>query len=107
MAAELTLLVDMVAVLGAASVGGYIANRLGQPVLLGYLVGGIIVGPAGLGLVNSESDIQTLAEIGVALLLFALGIEFSLADLLRVRQIAVGGGSLQILLTMMLGGGIA
>ncbi len=107
MAAELKLIVDMVAVLGAAAVGGYLANRLGQPVLLGYLLGGTIVGPAGLGLIKVEGDIQVLSEVGVALLLFALGVEFSLKDLLRMRAIALGGGSLQILLTILLGGGLA
>lgn len=107
MASELTLIVDMVAALGAASVGGYIASRFQQPVLLGYLLGGIVVGPAGLGVVTTEGEIQTLAEIGVALLLFALGIEFSLTDLLRVRRIALGGGSLQVILTILLAGGVA
>lgn len=107
MAGELTLIVEMVTILGAATVGGYVANRLKQPALLGYLLGGIVVGPAGLGLIAAEGDIQVLSEVGVALLLFALGIEFSLKDLLRVRKIALGGGSLQIILTILLGGGLA
>lgn len=107
MAGELTLIVEMVTVLGAAAAGGYLASRLGQPVLLGYLLGGILIGPAGLGLVKLQGDIQVLSEVGVALLLFALGVEFSLKDLLRLRRIALGGGSLQILLTILLGGGIA
>lgn len=107
MASQLGLIVDMVAVLGAASVGGYLANRLKQPVLLGYLLSGIVVGPAGLGLVKGEGSIQSLAEIGVALLLFALGVEFSIKDLIKVKGIALGGGGLQMLLTTLLGGGLA
>jgi CPA2 family monovalent cation:H+ antiporter-2 len=107
MAGELNLIVEMVTVLGAAAAGGYLASRLHQPVLLGYLMGGMIVGPTGLKLVALEGDIQVLSEVGVALLLFALGVEFSLKDLLRVRTIALGGGSLQILLTILLGGGLA
>lgn len=107
MAGELTLIVDMVVVLGAAATGGYVANRLHQPVLLGYLLGGMVIGPTGLRLVTLEGDVQVLSEVGVALLLFALGVEFSLKDLLRVRKIALGGGSLQILLTILLGGGLA
>jgi monovalent cation:H+ antiporter-2, CPA2 family len=107
MAAQLTLIVEMVTVLGSATVGGLLANRLRQPALLGYLLGGMIVGPAGLKLVAAEGDIQVLSEVGVALLLFALGVEFSLKELLRVRAIALGGGSLQILLTILLGGGLA
>lgn len=107
MANELTLIVELVTVLGAATTGGYVANRLGQPVLLGYLLAGTIVGPSGLKLVTSEGNIQVLAEIGVALLLFVLGVEFSLKDLLRLKTIALGGSTLQILLTMLLGGGLA
>jgi monovalent cation:H+ antiporter-2, CPA2 family len=104
---KLTLIVELVTILGAAATGGLLANRLGQPVLLGYLLGGIMIGPAGLKLVTLEGDIQVLSKIGVALLLFALGLEFSLKDLLRVRTIALGGGTLQILLTILIGGGLA
>lgn len=107
MAGELTLIVELVTVLGAATVGGHLANRLGQPVLLGYLLAGTIVGPAGLKLVTTEGNIQVLAEIGVALLLFVLGVEFSFKDLLRLRTIAFGGTTLQILLTVFLGGGLS
>ncbi|MGK7908289.1 MAG: cation:proton antiporter [Synechococcus sp.] len=107
MASDLNLIVEMVTVIGAATAGGYLASRLKQPVLLGYLLGGMVIGPSGFGLVALEGDIQVLAEIGVALLLFALGVEFSLKDLLRMRTIALGGGTLQILLTILLGGGLA
>lgn len=107
MATEITLIAEMVTVMGAATLGGCLASRLRQPVLLGYLLGGMLVGPAGLGWISLESDIKVLAELGVALLLFALGVEFSLKDLLRLRNIALGGGTLQILLTLILGGGLA
>ncbi|GAB4460869.1 MAG: cation:proton antiporter [Elainellaceae cyanobacterium] len=107
MASEVKLIVEIVTVLGAATAGGYLSNRLRQPVLLGYLLGGIVVGPAGLGLVALEGDIEVLATVGVALLLFALGVELSLKDLMRMRRIALGGGTLQILLTILLGGGLA
>lgn len=107
MAGDLNLIVEMVTVMGAATVGGYLASCCKQPVLLGYLLGGMVVGPAGLGLIALEGDIKILAEIGVELLLFALGVEFSLKELLQVRAIALGGGSLQILLTILLGGGLA
>ncbi|MEL7084560.1 MAG: cation:proton antiporter, partial [Cyanobacteria bacterium J06597_1] len=63
--------------------------------------------PKVLRLVTLEGDISVLAEIGVELLLFALGVEFSLKDLLRMRRIAIGGGTLQIVLTLLLGGGLA
>jgi CPA2 family monovalent cation:H+ antiporter-2 len=67
----------------------------------------MVVGPAGFNLVTLEGDIEVLSEVGVALLLFVLGVEFSLKDLLRVRAIAFGGGTLQIILTIFLGGGLA
>jgi monovalent cation:H+ antiporter-2, CPA2 family len=105
--ANVSLIVDMVAVLGTAAGGGYLASRLGQPVLLGYLLAGLVVGPAGLKLVQSADEINVLSEIGVALLLFALGVEFSLGDLFKVRRIALGGGPLQILLTTLFAGGLA
>ncbi|UFP95919.1 cation:proton antiporter [Gloeobacter morelensis] len=107
MASELQLIVDIVTVLGAAAAGGFLASRLRQPVLLGYLLGGMVVGPAGLSLVGDEGAIKALAEVGVALLLFALGVEFSIKELNKVRNIALGGGSLQVLLTIFLGGGLA
>jgi len=106
MATELTLIAEMVTVMGAATLGGCLASRLRQPVLLGYLLGGMLVGPTGFGWITVESDIKVLAELGVALLLFALGVEFSLKDLLRLRRIALGGGTLQIVLTLLLGGGL-
>ncbi len=107
MAADLFLIVDMVTVLGTAAAAGYLASRLGQPVLLGYLLAGLVVGPAGLKWVGSAEEIEVLAKIGVAFLLFALGVEFSLGDLLKVRRIALGGGPLQIVLTTLLAGGLA
>uniref|UniRef100_UPI00286C5F8A cation:proton antiporter domain-containing protein n=1 Tax=Chamaesiphon sp. OTE_20_metabat_361 TaxID=2964689 RepID=UPI00286C5F8A len=107
MAGKLTLIVEMVTVLGAATTVGYLANRLKQPVLLGYLLGGMIVGPTGLKLISLDNNIETLSNIGVALLLFTLGIEFSIKELLKVRTLAFGGGSLQIILTILVGGGLA
>ncbi|MGB8700977.1 MAG: cation:proton antiporter [Thermosynechococcaceae cyanobacterium] len=107
MSTNLFLIVDMVTVLGAAAVGGYAASRLGQPVLLGYLLAGLAVGPSGFKFIHSADEIEVLAKMGVALLLFALGVEFSLGDLLKVRRIALGGGPLQIALTMVLAGGAA
>ncbi|MEO1390442.1 MAG: cation:proton antiporter [Cyanobacteria bacterium J06634_6] len=99
MAAELGFTVDLMKVLGAAAVGGYSANRLRQPVLLGYLVSGLVIGPLGLQLIDDVNSIQELAKIGVAFLLFALGVQFSLEELNRVRAIAIWGSLCQIALT--------
>ncbi|MFQ4144311.1 cation:proton antiporter [Chlorogloeopsis sp. ULAP02] len=102
MATEQSLILDFTIVLGAAVVGGYLANRLRQPVLLGYLASGLIVGPFGFKLLSDVPQIKSLAEIGVAFLLFALGVEFSLAELKRVKNIALQGSILQISLTTVL-----
>ena len=93
-------IVDLTVVLWSSAIGGFITNRFKQPVLLGYLFSGLIIGPFGLGLINNVDDIKSLAEIGVALLLFTLGVEFSLAELKRVRDIALQGSILQISLTI-------
>ncbi|MEA5502836.1 cation:proton antiporter [Halotia wernerae UHCC 0503] len=97
---DFRLIVDLVVVLAVAACGGLLASLLRQPVLLGYLIGGMIVGPAGLGLIKEVIQVETLAQFGVAFLLFALGVEFSFAELKKVKAIALGGGGLQIALTI-------
>lgn len=98
---DFRLIVDLVTVLGIAAVGGLLAALLRQPVLLGYLLGGMIVGPAGLGIIKEVVQVETLAQFGVAFLLFALGVGFSLTEVKKVQSISLGGGSLQILLTIL------
>jgi CPA2 family monovalent cation:H+ antiporter-2 len=97
---DFRLIVDLVVVLAAAAGGGLLAALLRQPVLLGYLLGGAIVGPAGLGLVKELIQVETLAQLGAAFLLFALGVEFSFSELKKVQNISLGGGTLQILSTI-------
>src|SRR4030095_6452483 len=98
---------DFAIIVVAALAGGFIAQRLNQPLLLGYFLAGIAVGPYTGGITISEiHNIELLAEIGVALLLFALGIEFSFKKLQRVRRIAFFGTPVQLLLTILLGYGI-
>ncbi len=96
----------LVIVLVTAFVCGMIARRLRLPVILGYLIGGIVVGPKCLGLVGDTVQIETLAEIGVALLLFTLGMEFSLKSLRQIGRVSVIGGLSQIAITTALGFGI-
>jgi len=98
---DFRLIVDLVLVLGVAAGGGLLAALCRQPVLLGYLLGGMVVGPAGLGLIKELIQVETLAQFGVAFLLFALGVEFSLAELKKVQVISLGGGGLQIALTIL------
>lgn len=98
---DFRLIVDLVTVLAAAGAGGLLAALLRQPILLGYLLAGMIVGPAGLGLIKELIQVETLAQFGVAFLLFALGVEFSFSELKKVKGISLGGGGLQIALTIL------
>ncbi len=98
---DFRLIVDLFSVLAAAAVGGVLAGLCRQPALLGYIIGGMIVGPAGLGLIKELIQVETLAQFGAAFLLFALGVEFSFGELKKVQNISLGGGGLQILLTIL------
>ena len=100
---DLSLVATVALVLGAALVGGMLARRLGQPVLLGYIVAGAVIGPHTPGLATDRDRVIVLANLGVAFLMFALGLEFSLEELMRVRRIALVGGIAQIVLTIGLG----
>jgi Kef-type K+ transport systems, membrane components len=99
---DFRLIVDLVLVLVAATIGGLLASLLQQPAILGYLIGGIIVGPGGLGVIKELIQVETLAQFGVAFLLFALGVEFSFAELKKVQGISLGGGGLQIVFTILI-----
>jgi CPA2 family monovalent cation:H+ antiporter-2 len=98
---DFRLIVDLVSVFAVAACGGLLAALLRQPVLLGYLIGGMVVGPTGLGLIKELIQVETLAQFGVAFLLFALGVEFSFNELRKVQAIALGGGAAQITLTIL------
>ncbi|MFT4037318.1 MAG: cation:proton antiporter [Thermomicrobiales bacterium] len=100
---DLSLVITVALVLGAALIGGMVARRLGQPVLLGYIVAGALIGPHTPGLAQDPDQVVVLANLGVAFLMFALGLEFSLEELMRVRRIALLGGISQILLTVGVG----
>jgi len=104
---EFTLLQNLAIVLGAALVGGLAARLLKQSAIIGYLLAGVVIGPHALGLIQESNEITVLATIGVVLLLFTLGVEFSLRELMRVKRIAIGGGTVQMLLTTGLGLGVA
>lgn len=98
--------IDLLIVLVTAIAGGMLARWLHLPVILGYLAGGITIGPFGFGWVHDSNTIDTLANIGVVLLLFAVGLEFSLKELLKIGKIAILGGIAQIVLTAAAGFGL-
>lgn len=102
------LIADLTLVLAAALAGGLVAHRLGQPLIVGYILAGVIVGPFTGGFtVRHAEGIEELAELGVALLLFSLGLEVSFRELAPVRMVALGGAAVQIVLTIALGAGLA
>ncbi len=93
---EISLITTIAAGLGLALIVGFLAARLGLPPLVGYLVAGIIIGPATPGFVADVELASQLAEIGVMLMMFGVGLHFSIDDLLAVRRIAIPGAIVQI-----------
>jgi monovalent cation:H+ antiporter-2, CPA2 family len=95
---------DLAFVFVGAAAGGLVANRLRQPTILGYVLAGILLGPFTPGPhVRDVHGLETLAEIGVILLMYSIGIEFSPRDLLQVKWIALIGGPIGIFLSVALG----
>ena len=104
--ADLRFILDLGVAVAFALVGGMVAVRLRQPPIVGYLLAGIIIGPFTPGFVGDVDQISEFAELGVVLLLFALGVEFSIRELLPVRRVAVPGAIAQILITGIAGAAI-
>ena len=96
-------LLDMVVLLSAAMVLGTLAEQLKQSAIIGYLLAGMIVGPNILSLVSTGEGVDFIAELGVTLLLFSIGLEFSFKRLLKMGSITYLGGTLQVLLTTGIG----
>jgi CPA2 family monovalent cation:H+ antiporter-2 len=104
---DLSLISTIAAGFALALVLGFVAVRLKMPPLVGYLLAGVAIGPATPGFVADVALAGQLAEIGVMLLMFGVGLHFSLGDLLAVKRIAVPGAVLQIAVATALGAGIA
>ncbi|WP_168075703.1 YbaL family putative K(+) efflux transporter [Caulobacter sp. SSI4214] len=102
-----SLIATIVAGLGLAFVFGAIANRLKLPVLVGYLLAGVLVGPFTPGYVADQELAPQLAEIGVILLMFGVGLHFSLKDLMAVKTIAIPGALAQIAAATVMGLGLS
>jgi CPA2 family monovalent cation:H+ antiporter-2 len=93
---DVSLLVDIGLALAYALIGGLVARRLRLPSIVGYLLAGVALGPFTPGLTGDVESIQQLAELGVILLMFGVGLHFSLTDLWQVRDIAIPGAVLQM-----------
>jgi CPA2 family monovalent cation:H+ antiporter-2 len=98
---EIPLFADIIIILGLAVIVILIFQKLRLPTILGFLITGLIAGPSGLNLVNASHEVNSLSEIGVILLLFIIGLEFSLRDLYVIRKYVFVGGSTQVLLTIL------
>src|ERR1044071_8416089 len=91
---------QVVALIVASAVIAYICQRLRIMPIVGFLLAGVAIGPNALGLIEDAAFIDNVAEIGIVLLLFTLGIEFSLERLWRIKRAIFVGGGLQLALTI-------
>src|SRR5690348_3319697 len=104
MAIETTFYRDLAFIFGAAVVGGGVAKWLRQPLILGYVLGGIVIGPFTPGpKVYQLHEFELLAEVGVILLMYSIGLEFSFRELMEVKWVAIIGGPIGVALSILLG----
>jgi CPA2 family monovalent cation:H+ antiporter-2 len=96
---EGSILLDLVLLFATALPIVFIFQRLNVPSVVGFLIAGIVIGPHGTGLIAQSADVESLADIGLVLLLFVVGLELSLSQLVRLGRVVIWAGSLQILLT--------
>lgn len=101
-AVEIPLLYDIFILLGASVIVVLICQKLKIPSILGFLITGIIIGPSGLGIQNGSNEVEMMAEIGVILLLFIIGLEFSLKSLSAIKKTVLVGGSIQVFGTILI-----
>ncbi len=104
---EIELITTIAAALGLALILGFAAVRMRLPALVGYLLAGVLIGPFTPGFVADTALAGQLAEIGVMLLMFGVGLHFSLDDLLSVKKIALPGAVVQIAVATLMGMGLA
>src|SRR5215468_3660802 len=95
-----TVLQELLLLFGSSLLVVLLCRRLRLPAAVGFIITGVVIGPGGLGLIRDLDLVHTLAEFGVVLLLFTVGLEFSLADLRRLGPSALVGGLLQTALTI-------
>ena len=98
---EILLIKEILILFGLSICVLMLFHRIHVPPIVGFFVTGILVGPHGLGMISAIHEVEILAEIGVVLLLFTIGIEFSLKKLLKIKKSVLIGGSLQVLLTLL------
>lgn len=104
---ELPILTDLLILLLAALPIAFLCHRLRLPVIVGFMLTGVIIGPSGLKLIRDVYAVEILAEIGVVLLLFTIGLEFSLRRMMEMKRLVLLGGGLQVTITTLLVFGLA
>jgi CPA2 family monovalent cation:H+ antiporter-2 len=97
---EIPLIKDILIIFALSMGVLFFCHRLKIPTIVGFLLTGLLAGPHGLGLITADKEVEVLAEIGVVMLLFTIGIEFSLRDFMRIKRAVLMGGSFQVLLTL-------
>jgi len=104
---DLHLLEEILILLVTSLPIAFLCKRLKLPVIVGFIITGVVIGPYGLGLIKDSTAVELLAEIGVVLLLFTVGLELSLRRVLELKRLVLLGGGLQVLLTTALVTGVA
>jgi len=104
---DLSILTDILIIFGLSLIVGLVFNRLRIPPMIGYIVAGVIAGPSLLSLVQSPAQVDILAEIGIILLLFSIGLEFSFRQLWEIRSLVLSGGCIQVALATVLATAVA
>ena len=93
---ELSILKDIVIIFALSTLVNFVFTKIKVPTVIGYLLTGIIAGPHLLSIIGAQHNIELMAEIGVVLLMFSIGMEFSLKHLLKIRRIVFFGGFIQV-----------
>ncbi len=97
------LLSDLIVIFALCALAVWLGQRLRQPAVVGFLLAGLLAGPHGLGLVKDLDAVEAAAELGVVLLMFTIGMEFSFRNLLQIKRSLFWGGSVQVGLTVLAG----
>ncbi len=96
---DLSLLFDIAVIFALSTLVNYLFTRIKMPTIIGYLLTGVVAGPYALAIIREYHSIELMAEIGVVLLMFTIGLEFSIGHLMKIRKVVFMGGLLQLLLT--------
>lgn len=97
---EYSLLLELVVISGLSIAVIFVCHKIKIPAIVGFLITGVLAGPNGLGLVDAVHEVELMAEIGIILLLFTIGLEMSIGHLMRMKRSVFLGGALQVILTI-------